>query len=625
MDEVVPPMEGEAAPVEGEAAPVEGEAAPMEGEAAPMEGEAAPMEGEAAQVEGEAASVEKASPDSEPPLPGRYDHLSREVQEYYVGVPYSWEYVEGSRGWFIIETSKGYKFYFNKKTSEKTWKCPKEVEILLKKKQSDQPVGESVERSPTGGRHHGVIGIDSDARSATSSGLTNGTTGEGSQGKKGMEKGFEKGMEKGFEKGIEKSMERILEDYKTLLIEKNMDQFCKYENVLAHLLYDERYLRVPKELRKEYFNNLIKEIESDRRRELKMLVENFQSLLCKVEGQIRYPFEETDAISILRGEKAFQGNGTKNWNITRSKLLKEFLQKKKKNMERETEEKLEQVLFDAFRGESPGKWIKIKNNLLRSSKYDILSFEKKTHIFQSVSQKLLAKRKGENRHADSLSDIMRSAYRANAITDDRNVFVSLLHEKLKHPVIDEAILKHDPFTAKMFDSFEEAVKIPADLITDERYRNVRLTDTEKLSLYREFIISYINIKRDTFEKMLHEIPINYMNDTLEDIIKLVDKSDRIFKSLPLVHLENVFSKWRTYKIKEAKKMFADFLKKSNWVKHDSDERGNYDALLKVLSQDVSYQRLKCVPADREEMVKKRIRELKEEHKKNKNLAERLNR
>ncbi|ANQ08206.1 Uncharacterized protein PCOAH_00024300 [Plasmodium coatneyi] len=556
-------------------------------------------------MEEAAAPMEEVSPDPEPPRPGRYDHLSRELQEYYVGVPYSWEYVEGSRGWFIIETSKGYKFYFNKKTSEKTWKCPKEVENLLNKKQSDHLVGESVEGSPTGGDHHGVMGIVTGGRGTTSSGLTNGTTGQGNQDKVNMEK--------------------IRQDYKNLLIEKNMDQFSRYENVLPHLLYDERYLRVPKEMRKEYFNNLVKEIDGDRRRELKLLVENFQTLLCKVEGEIRYPFEEADAISILRGEKAFEGNGTKNWHSTRSKLLREFLQKKKKNKEKETEEKLEQVLIDAFRGENPGMWIKIKNNLLKSSKYDILSFEKKNHIFQSVSQKLLAKRKGESRHADSLSGAVRSSYRANTVNDERNVFVSLLHEKIKHPIIDEAILKQDPFSSKMFDSFEEAVKIPPDLRTDERYKNIRLTDTEKLNLYREFIISYINMKKDAFEKMLHEVSINYMNDSVEDIIKLVDRSGKIFKSLPADHLEHVFSKWRTYKIKEAKKMFEDFLKKSNSVKHDSDERSNYDALIKVLSQEVSYQRLKCVPEDREEIVMKRIRELKEEHKKNKNLAERLNR
>ncbi|KMZ99651.1 hypothetical protein PVNG_03121 [Plasmodium vivax North Korean] len=578
----------------------------MEEVVTPM-GEAAPPMEEAAAtaVEEAAASMEEASLDAEPPHPGRYDHLSREAQEYYVGVPYSWEYVEGSRGWFIIETSKGYKFYFNKKTSEKTWKCPKEVEILVNKKQTDQLVGNSVGRSPTGGYYPlGVTATDADAGGTTSSGLANGARGKSSQ--------------------EEKNLEKILKDYKNLLIEKNMDQFCKYENVLAHLLYDERYLRVPKEMRKECFTKLVKEIDHDRRRELKMLVENFQSLLCKVEGKIGYPFEEADAISILRGEKAFEGSGTKNWSATRSKLLREFLQKKKKNTEKETEEKLEQAFLNSLRGESPGEWFKIKNNLLRSGKYDILSFEKKTHIFQSVSQKLLAKRRGESRHADSLSGV-RSAHRPGATTDERNLFVSLLHEKIKHPVIDETILKHDPFAAKTYHSFEEALQIPPDLLTDERYKKVRLTDVDKFDLYKEFIKDYINMKRDTFEKILHELPINHMNDSVDDVLRLVDKSGKIFKSLPAVHLEKVFSKWKSYKIKEAKKMFADFLKKSNWVKHDSDERANYEALLKRLSQDVSYQRLKCVPEDREEMVKTRIGELKEEHKKNKNLAERLNR
>ncbi|GAW80883.1 hypothetical protein, conserved [Plasmodium gonderi] len=592
------------------------------------------MNEEVPHVDVKKAKVDEVIPhvDAEIACTGKYDHLSREMQEYYVGVPYSWEYVEDSKGWFVIETSKNYKFYFNKKTNEKTWKCPKEVEILMKKKQGKRAINKSGEKNDnchfSDEQHCNGYGTTNDYAIGDnkSCGITN-SKWRNSYGKIDMEK--------------------ILREYKDLLIEKNMDKFCKYDNVLAHILYDQRYLNVPKELRKEYFHKIIKEIDEDKKRELKMLIENFQNLLSKVGDEIVYPFNESDAISLLKGKEGFEGNHTKNWNFTRNKLLKEFLEKKKKDMEKEMEQNFEIVLNNHLKEASPGGWIKIKNNLGKNKKYEILSYDKKNQIFQSVSQKLLEKRKNKCSPNDQELYPQRSrgsrtwehdektsvrhskdgrvSGKERANMDERNLFLSLLHEKLKKPTMDENILKYDTFPMKKYSNFEDAFKIPTDLTKDERYKNIRLSDMEKFDLYKKFINSYINSKRDMFEKLLHEVPINYVNKSIHDIIKLVDKEDRIFTSIKLEHLEMVFSKWKNYKIREAKKMFTDYLKKSNFVKYNSDERDNYERLLGVLSQDLSYELLKCVPMERESIIKERIKELKAEHEKNKNLAEKLNR
>ncbi|VWU53343.1 conserved protein, unknown function, partial [Hepatocystis sp. ex Piliocolobus tephrosceles] len=71
------------------------------------------------------------------------------------------------------------------------------------------------------------------------------------------------------------------------------------------------------------------------------------------------------------------------------------------------------------------------------------------------------------------------------------------------------------------------------------------------------------------------------------------------------------------------KLFKNFLVLSRYIKYDSDKGDKYKQLLHILSQDISYKRLDCVPDDRENIIKERIVELKKEHDKNKNLAERL--
>ncbi|KYN98750.1 hypothetical protein PGSY75_1111200 [Plasmodium gaboni] len=532
----------------------------------------------------------------------KYNNLSKDIQEYYVGVPYSWEYVEGSKSWFIVETSKNYKFFYNKKTNEKTWICPEEVEELLDKQNKEEY---------------------SDIKSEEENDYN-------SDDKK-------------------EDMDDILKAYKELLIEKQINEFSKYENVLATILYDSRYLNVPKDMRKEYFNKLIKEINEDKKDELKILIENFQSLLNKKEEYFYYPFNEHDVIKVLKNHKAYDGNKTNNWVQTRNRLLKNFLEKKTKETEKKVEHKFEDALINYLENENPKEWIKIKNYLMKKEKYDILSYKRKNQIFEQVSENMLKeiKKKKKRKYTsarDEKDDYARyendkdeydyddrrkyskkefEDYQKEK-TNEKNLFITILHEKLKCPKIDEELLKIEYNSIDNKNTFEDICLLPRDILNDERYKNITLNDNEKFVLYKEFINNYIDSKKMSFHKLLSELSINCINNTLDEVIHMIDKNNKTFKDIKKYHLEKNFNKWREYKIKEAKNIFKNFLLKFNYIKYNSDEQNNYKQLIDRLSQDVSYQRLNCIPEEREKIILSRIEELKEEHEKNKNVAERLN-
>ncbi|CRG99982.1 conserved Plasmodium protein, unknown function [Plasmodium relictum] len=513
----------------------------------------------------------------------KYDNLSKEEQEYYVGKPYSWEYIENSKNWFIIETSKNYKFYFNKKTNEKTWNCPLELDEILKKEKKEEKIDNEEEIENINNNN---LKISEESE----------------------------------------NMKNILKEYKDLLIEKNLNEFSKYESVLANILYDRRFLSVPKEMRKEYFYKLIKEVQEDKKNELKTLIENFQNLLNKKEEEFFYPFREKDAIKFLKDRNEYKGNCSEYWMNTRNKILKNFLEKKKKEKEKKVEKKFEDTLNDYLRDENPRIWIKIKNNLIKKKKYEILSYDKKDRIFESVSQKLLKKIKDrnkgrENKHSDLKHKEHSKKDKINR--NEKNIFLGILSEKLKFPIINDDILKYDTCISKK-ENFEQICSIPDNITINEEYKKLSLSDNEKFDLYREFINNYINIKLKTFDKYLANLSVNFINNSFDEIIKLIDKDNKIFSSLKYEHLEKVYLKWKCYKIKEAKQIFKDYLKKSNFIKHNSDEKENYKKLIDTLSLDISYQRLECVSEERENIIKERIRELKIEHEKNKNLVERLN-
>lgn len=515
----------------------------------------------------------------------KYDNITKEIQEYYVGVPYSWEYIENSKSWFIIETSKNYKYYFNKKTNEKTWECPEELEQILKELNKENEESEE-------------------------------------------QKGENKENEENFNvEGNNESLDDILEGYKQLIIEKKINEFAKYESVLVHLLYDHRYLKVPKELRKEQFYKLLKEASSGKKAELKILSESLQKFLHEKEYKFVYPYKESEVLKILKKRKEYIGNTYMNqseeWKQAREKIVKNFIEGKKNEKKKKIKYKLEEDLRESLKNEDPKDWPFIKNKIRKKQKYELLSYEEIDILYEKVKDELLKqkKRKLEKGPLETYVKRKKELDTSRTNKNEENMFLQILSEKLKYPVIEKDLLKFHNYGSK--ESFEKLVKIPDSIVHYEKYQKLSLSNQEKFDLYKIFIQKYINEKLDVFNKKLHELSINCINNSFEEIVKMIDKDQRLFKSLTSEHLMKNFNQWRDQSINEAKNIFKNYLLRCTFIKHNSDEEGLYAQLINFLSNEVSYNRLACIPEERDQIIRDRIKELKKEHNKNKNLSEKL--
>ncbi|VWU50461.1 conserved protein, unknown function, partial [Hepatocystis sp. ex Piliocolobus tephrosceles] len=379
-----------------------------------------------------------------------YDNISKEQQEFLVGVPCSWEYVENSKGWFIIETSKNYKFYFNKKTNEKTWDCPKEIEKHM------TPATTTTTNNNNNNNNTSWDNI----RETSSNDVVRNTNGDQCHMK----------IE---ENNKSNDVTTKVEEYKQLLIEKKINKFSIYEKVIDSILYDSRYTNIPKDLRKELFYKIIKEIDNKKDVELKRLIEGFQLLLNKKKEEFKYPYKLSDAIKCLEGKKEYIGTQSKEWIDIRNKLLKKVLDKKFKEKQKEVSEKLEKALFVALQNENnKGIILQIKNSLIKKKKYDILTKDEKNKIYEQVIKNISEKKKKRTFHNNNMSSTIRRSNSNNnklyvykkrdedyyhynkgkdTLTqeyvseinkkkrhnlDEENIFLSLLHEKVKHVVIE---------------------------------------------------------------------------------------------------------------------------------------------------------------------------------------------
>lgn len=382
----------------------------------------------------------------------------------------------------------------------------------------------------------------------------------------------------------DEKMEKIIKEYKSLLIEKQINEFSKYENVLGNILYDNRFLKVPKDLRKDYFYKLIKEIKEDKNNELKILIESFQKLLKKFENKLESIYNhKDDIINLLKGKKEYEGNHTKKWKNIRSKLLDNYLDKLIKEKEAKLEQELEQDLWDFLKTESTGVWFKIKNTLMKNKKYELISYEKKNKFFDVISKKILESRK---HNKSQINKKHNSSQFERHDKNEKNLFTVFLHERLKYPDIEKSLEYFSKYKNLENKKFDELGLIPDDILNNKNYKQIFLPDKDKYMIYKDFINNYINLKREHFNKLISELSINLINKSLEQIIQIVDENNKIFKAIKSKHLEQIYVNWKEKNIYEAKKIFKNFIIKSNYIKHDSDQSDKYTKLLINLSEDV---------------------------------------
>ncbi|CDR94811.1 hypothetical protein, conserved [Babesia bigemina] len=176
----------------------------------------------------------------------------------------------------------------------------------------------------------------------------------------------------------------------------------------------------------------------------------------------------------------------------------------------------------------------------------------------------------------------------------RTAFISMLHEKIKMPFyngkpepLDEALIEGDP-----------------------RGESRHLKDRDRI--YRQFVDDFLEARIALFEQKLQTLGNEHIKTPLDDVVHTL--GERLFGHLPRDRLEASLRRWRRDAKAELLDAFDVLLRQTLCY-----AEGTTDSKLRLaklqLRDDPRYQRLDCLPDERDELVLRRIRELDEIHRK----------
>ncbi|GBE60038.1 CCR4-not transcription, putative [Babesia ovata] len=175
----------------------------------------------------------------------------------------------------------------------------------------------------------------------------------------------------------------------------------------------------------------------------------------------------------------------------------------------------------------------------------------------------------------------------------RTAFISMLHEKIKMPFyngkpepLDESLIEGDP-----------------------RGESRHLKDRDRI--YRQFVDDFLEARIALFEQKLQALGNEHIETPLDDVVHTL--GERLFGHLPRERLEASLRRWRR-EAAELLDAFEVLLRQTLCY-----AEGTTDTKLRLaklqLQADPRYQRLDCIPDERDKLVLKRIRELDEIHRK----------
>ncbi|GIX65397.1 transcriptional regulatory protein, putative [Babesia caballi] len=170
----------------------------------------------------------------------------------------------------------------------------------------------------------------------------------------------------------------------------------------------------------------------------------------------------------------------------------------------------------------------------------------------------------------------------------RTAFLSLLHEKVKMPFsegelepLDEALIAGDPRGESQF-----------------------LRDRDRV--YLEFAAEFLEARLALFEQKLRELGSDHLDAPLKEVVHTL--GDRLFANLPWERLEACLRRWRRDTKTELLDAFDRLLRQTLCYAEGTAEE-NLRRAKQQLRDDIRYQRLKGMPAERDELVLRRIRML----------------
>jgi len=523
-----------------------------------------------------------------------------------LGEPESWETI-GKTGWLRVETENGFKYFFHKKTKKTVWTCPPEIKrevdaldgVLTAAGLVEAPAPEEDTAKPA------------EEAEAAENAETEGPATKPTKAERQEQR--EKQVAEEQKQAKEKDM---LRKFKQMLIEKGVKPFDKYEKWLPKLMYDERFTAVPgQKARKALFEALAKKIDSDKRKQTasvkKSSREVFRELLAKADeaGMLhdRPPESAQRALEKRFGEEEA-------WDAVvgaeRDRLIEEAVEESTKRRKLQRDKvcaEFRTLVLTSIRGKEaePPTWSEFRKNIPKDEKWDIIgSSSERERMYDQVVRAAEAEHRKRLRRKDEDKKEVEMVRKRRRLNEAEEALMQLLTERVKAPFtvgwVDVKVMLKDqePLCRKDFD--QEA----------------------QMRVWEDYKRSVAEARCEAFILFLTNVPADAIGPEMEfeEVMQSVEDAPaaKAFLGTPEDILRVGWQEWRDRASEQAMQACQTWLRSCEHFRGFEDavpDTPPFEALIRELSADIRFRRLRARPAEQRRLVAERLEEMKDPKKK----------
>ena len=510
--------------------------------------------------------------------------------------------------WQKVTTEKGNVYYYNTETEESTWECPESIAEAVRldderRAELKRKAVEECEEEQASKRRKIEEKEDEEMAEALA-----------------LEKAEAEAKAAAEEKERQEREEyqRKVDEFIAFLREMNMSQFTTWKKELPNLCVDPRFSILPTQVeRKEVFEQYMRNRPAEIRKERRMKVDNFRSLMDELGDKITKDTSFPEFISLVGADPRYLAVEESE----RKLLFDDRVGTLKEGYEQERREKMEQKALEFIemlkeskesKIRSDSKWSHVKGHFRDDPRYlAISSSSEREAVFKRYQKEMKKaeeeeserKRKEERTLRDRERAVEREkqkaeramkSVRGNLQKDEAtSAFKALVAEKVKDP------RKHG--------SFDEMRR---KLDRDPRFGTRLLSSHEKRMLFTDHIDLLLEQRKEDFIKLLRECDQVDMHATWDAVLPLLAGDERYERVYSRTERENIFNKYVGDMRAGARRKFLQMLKETPTL--TSHTHGpEYEKNITLLRKDPRWYRFDCWPEERERLYKKYVSALTE--------------
>lgn len=426
--------------------------------------------------------------------------------------------------------------------------------------------------------------------------------------------------------------EQRVQQFRELLVEKNVSAYSTWEKELQKIVFDPRYLLLTSKERKNVFDKYVRDRANDEMKErsekIKKKKEDFRDLLKEAKlDQHPISFNEF-SVKYIRDERFKAVEKMKE----RESLFNEFVADLRRK-ETKDWDKLKRNFIQLLKEQKlnhNSSWTETKKLINHDSRYKAIeSSSKREDLFRDYCRHLDASDESDDekrREKEKKERVEASLRERNKEVKEQLSKYETEREKERESLKkDEAI---ENFRALLIDlirpvigadlSWKEAKKI---LKKDPRWSHCKILDKEaKEELFEEHMSKFRAKQRDLFFKLLDETPgIELIKSEWKDVKKLL-KSDERFERLQKsesFRFEKEFENYQREKFDRVVQDFKELLLQAKMISYKSlsllkEGPSHMKEIEDFLSKDKSWILLECASDQRKNILMDYMKKLEEE-------------